>query len=76
MNKLKEFREKLGLSQADVCRQSGVNLGSYCAYEQGVKSIDRAGFSTVIKIADVLECRVTEILTDEELIKKCKAVKL
>lgn len=76
MNKLKEIRESKGMSQAEVCRQAKINISSYCCYEQGVKDIDNARLTTIVSICNVLECKITDILNNEELIKKCKAVKM
>lgn len=76
MNKLKEIRESRGLSQAEVCKKGNINISSYCFYEQEVKNINNARLSTLVSIANVLKCKVSDFLTDEELIKKCKSVKL
>ena len=60
--KLKRLRESRGLSQADLAKQSGVNLRSIQLYEQRVNEIDKAQAQTVYKIARVIGCKMEDLL--------------
>lgn len=39
-------------------------------YEQGYKNIDNAKLTTLISLASVLKCQITDILNNAELIEK------
>lgn len=67
---LKELRTKRGLSQSQLAERSGVNLRTLQQYEQGTRNINGASLSTLVDLSKVLECKVKDILTDQELIKK------
>ncbi len=60
--KLKEMREKRGMTQAELADRAGLKLGTYRMYEQGVKDINKAAAITVYKIAQVLRCAVEDLL--------------
>lgn len=38
-NRLKELRKAAGLTQRDICDQTGIKLGTYRAWEQGVSQL-------------------------------------
>ena len=59
---LKHCREKKGLSQSQLAKQSGVSLRVIQAYEQGYKDINKAQVITALQLAEALECDVKEIL--------------
>ena len=65
---LKEIREKKGISQAEVARQIEVSRQTYNNYELGKREAD---YETLLKLSEVLETSVEEILTGvSESIKK------
>ena len=64
MSKLKERRKAAGMSQAELAKETGVNVRMIQYYEQGVKDINQAAVTTVIKIADALGCDVRQIIED------------
>ena len=71
---LKQVRERKGLSQSQLAIKSGVNLRMIQNYEQGAKNINTARLLTIVELAQALGCSVCDILTDENLINKLKAV--
>lgn len=65
-SKLKSIREEKGMTQAELAIWSGVNLRSIQNYEQGFKDINGARVTTVLALADALECDVYEIVQPRE----------
>lgn len=58
---LKKARERLGLTQEELSRMSGVTLRMIRAYEQKSQNIAKANFDTVSKLASVLHINLKEI---------------
>ena len=52
--KLKEYREKAGLTQQQVADRAGVPLSTYCKYEGGFKDVNKMALETAVKIAATL----------------------
>lgn len=67
MSKLKEIRERQGLSQRALSDASGVNIQMIQHYEQGVRDINKAQAGTIHKLAKILGCYIEELLEDEGL---------
>lgn len=59
---LQELRKQAKLSQRELAEKSGVNLRTLQEYETGRKDIKKAAVSTVITLANSLECEVEELL--------------
>ena len=66
MSNLKRIREERNLSQSKLAELSGVNLQMIQKYEQGVKDINKAQAITLLTLANVLECKIEDILNLEE----------
>lgn len=66
---LKETRKKTGLSQKEVSQRSGISLKTIQHYEQGERDINGANLKTLLKLCDVLNCRLEDLLTDTETIE-------
>ena len=64
MIKLKEIREKRGLSQAELSRLSGVNASTIGMLEAGAREYPR--LDTAQKLANALRCRLDDLLTSDE----------
>lgn len=71
---LKEIRTSKGLSQSKLAERSGVNLRTLQQYEQGTRDINGASLASLTDLCIALECGLTEILTDQELIKKLNKI--
>ena len=69
ITKLKFERIKNDLTQSKLSRISNVNLSTIRSYKKAEKSIDRAAINTIIKLCYALNCQISDILEDEELIK-------
>lgn len=65
---LKKLRQAANLSQSQMAKAAGVNLRVYQYYEQGAKDISKAQLSTLLKICNVLDCKLSEIVTDPETV--------
>jgi len=61
-NRLQAYRKGLGMTQAELAADSGVNLRTLQQYESGAKSISRASAESVIALATVLHCRVEDLV--------------
>lgn len=59
---LARIRTYANLSQSMLAEKSGVNIRIIQSYEQGVRDISKAQFSTVVKLADALGCNPKELL--------------
>lgn len=67
--KLKEMREKAGLSQSRLAYMTGVKVRTIQHYEQGTNDINGAKLKTLLLICDAIGCRLKDILTDEEVLQ-------
>ena len=62
MSNLKEFCLKSNLTQLELSEKSGVSPRMIQYYEQGVKDINKAQGITLYKIAQVLNCKIEDLL--------------
>ena len=67
--KLKAARLKAGLSQSNLAERTGLNVRTLQHYEQGSKNFDLVKFNVIINTCLVLNCRVEDIIENEETIK-------
>ena len=73
-NRLKEYYDKsmlarlrtyANLSQSMLAEKSGINIRIIQSYEQGMRDINKAQFSTIVKLAKALNCDPIELLEKE-----------
>ena len=69
---VKELREKAGLTRAELAKETGINIRTIEAYEQGRKDINGAKLKTLLKLCLALNCSLEDIVTDTELIDLLK----
>ena len=69
---LKEIRESRGMSQKDLAVKTGINKRMIQAYEQGYRNINGAKLSNLVTFCIVLECRLSEVVDDSQLVKDLK----
>lgn len=62
MLNIKKYREKLGISQAELGRRIGVSRQTLNNYELGKREAD---YETLLKLSEELNATVQELLTDE-----------
>lgn len=73
MSKLQELRKAQGLSQNELAIKSGINKRLIQAYEQMKdRSLDGAGLDKLIPLALALNCKISDILENEELRKQAQ----
>lgn len=60
--KLKQYRQRAGLSQSQLAEESGVPLRTIQQYEQRQKNINMARAEYVIRLAKALYCEPEELL--------------
>lgn len=62
MSNLKRIREGKNITQAKLSEISGVNLQMIQKYEMGVRDINKAQGITLHALAQVLECKIEDLL--------------
>lgn len=67
--KLKEKRLAAGLSQSQLAAKADVNYRALQGYEQGKKSFDNARIDTIFKIANALDCSLSDLIESEEFLE-------
>ena len=72
---LKEKRAEAGLTQSQLADKSGVSKKNIQHYESGYRNLDLAKLSTLSKLAFALNCKIPDLLNDEELKKLYRKVK-
>lgn len=70
--KLKELRKSRGLSQSQLAEKTGINVRTIQHYEQGSKNFDHARLDTLVKVCIVLNCRLEDVVENEEYIDLLK----
>ena len=71
---LQEERLKAGFSQKTLADASGVKKRLIQVYEIGQRDVNQASLDTLCKLAIAMGCKISDIITDEEVIemlKKC-----
>ena len=61
-SKLQQQRKRCGYSQKELAEKSGVNLRTLQQYELKTKDISKASIQTVLALANVLGCRVEDLM--------------
>ena len=62
MSKLKEARERAGLTQKELSERSGVNIRTVQNYEQGYKDINKAQELSLYKLAKALDVTMEDLI--------------
>lgn len=68
MSKLKEKRMETGLSQSQLANKAGINVRVLQHYEQKTKNFDHARMDRILRICLALNCKIDEIIENEEYI--------
>lgn len=69
---LQDMRKKAGLSQSELAAVSGVKLRTLQQYENGARNINGAKLDIICTLALALNCKVYDIIEDEQLKIKLK----
>lgn len=73
--KLKEMRQAKGLSQSQLAETTGINVRTLQHYEQGSKIFDHARIDTILKVCLALNCKLDDIIENQEYIDLIKRYK-
>lgn len=73
--KLRVIRVLRGLSQSELASMSGVPLKTLQRFEQEPNRINGTKLNTLCGLCEALECSITDILEDTELIERFNKVK-
>lgn len=65
MNKLREIREERHLSREKLEAVSGVPSRAIKAYESGQVALEKASYSSIMKLAKALEVEPSELFCEE-----------
>lgn len=63
---LQKLRQAAGLSQSQLAKLAGISTRVYQNYEQGVRDISKAKLSTLLRTCKALNCKLSDIVTDQE----------
>ena len=71
---LQKLRKAAGLSQSQLADLAGIKVQVLQQYERGglYRDINGAKLPTLLKICNALECRLADIITDEETLELLK----
>lgn len=69
---LQRLRKEAGLSQSQLAKLAGLNVQVLQQYERGARDLNGAKLATLLKICNALECRLADIVTDEETLELLK----
>ena len=67
-NEIMKRRLEMGLTRKQLEELTGVSHTVIKALEYGARSTDKAQINTLVAICVVLGCRISDVLTDPELI--------
>lgn len=62
MTRLKKYRERLGLSQSELAKESGVSVRMIQNYEQRQKDLSKAQTKTLWLLARALKCSMEDLM--------------
>lgn len=66
--KLKELRRARGFSQIQLAEKTGLNVRTIQHYEQGSKNFDHARIDTILRVCIALDCKLEDILENQEYV--------
>lgn len=72
---LQKLRKAAGLSQSQLAALAGIKVQVLQQYERGARDINGAKLPTLLKICNALECRLADIITDEETLELLKSTR-
>lgn len=76
MNNLKYIRNKKGMTRKELSEKSGINIRTIEGYELGYRDVEMAYIDTLLSLSIALDCKISDLLENEETIKKCKQARL
>lgn len=70
--KLKQLRQATGLSQSQFAEKAKMSVRTLQHYEQGSKDFNNARIDTILKVCIVLNCKLEDIIDNQEYIALLK----
>ena len=71
---LRDIRKDRGWLPSELSRRSGVNKNMIQFYENGSKDINGAKLKTLLKLCVTLDCKLSDLVTDPEIIEMLKKI--
>ena len=65
ISKLGYLRNSKGFSQSELAEKCNISIKSVQAYEQGTRKLEKANKNTILKICEVLNCKISDIIESE-----------
>ena len=62
ITRLRMYRERMGLSQSELARESGVSVRMIQHYEQRQKDLNKAQMKTIWLLAKALHCSMEDLM--------------
>lgn len=72
MSKLQDLRKAKGISQSQLSKITNIKVRSIQMYEQLESPIESAGLDKLIPLALALNCKISDILENEDLRKQAQ----
>lgn len=72
MTKLKAKRMEVGLTQSQLAEKAEINVRVLQHYEQGSKCFDNARIDKILKVCLALNCKIEDVIENEEYIELLK----
>jgi transcriptional regulator with XRE-family HTH domain len=76
LSEFKKIREAKGYSQTQLAKATNLSVWTIRAFDQKTNDINKASFETILNLSLVLGTSMSSLLTDPNLIWKCKKAKL
>lgn len=76
MSNLKFIRNKKGMTRKELSEKSGINIRTIEGYELGYRDVEMAYIDTLLSLSIALDCKISDLLENEETIEKCKQARL
>lgn len=74
-DRLKELREKNGITQKQLADLTGINIRAIRSYEQGTRNLNGARLSTLLKFCIALGCPLHDLITEPETLENLERIK-
>lgn len=71
---LKTMRKRANLTQKQLSEVTGISYFTIIAYERNGRNIEGCKLANLVKICKVLNCKLSDIVDDEELAKELREV--
>lgn len=69
MTGMRNIRLHKNMTQQQLADKSGVSVNVIKALEKNARSTDRAQIDTLVRICYALDCKISQVLLDKELIE-------